>query len=228
MKRKPQLIILFCLVLCYPFLKNQVLLSMSERAVLEKLKVYEHNGTKYVRDLIIWNGYCWSRHTSTMKKGAVNITLDNIITGIGDPREDLPKIYEENYERKDLIEYDSGINTLTGKRVNDIYRRRKSEDVIVTDKVLDRPYIRLGTFTIGGKTPANWKKVKKQIKAIAAGSFGADAVIVEKGEVLPFRKEDYFPITEFQYPEYVKYHCIAVAFEETAKIPEHLIYKNNE
>jgi len=201
---------------------------MSERAVLEKLKVYEHNGTKYVRDLIIWNGYGWSRHTSTMRKGAVNITLDNIITGIGDPWEELPKIYEEEYERKDLTEYYVGINDYTGKKMFKTYRRRKSEDVIVTDKVLDRPYIRLGTFTMGGKTPANWKKVKRQIQGYASGHFGADAVIVEKWEVLSFRKEDYFPITEFQYPEYVKYHCIAVTFEETAKIPEHLIYKDNE
>jgi len=227
MKIKSILIVLFYLILCYPFLKNQVLFSMSERAVLEKLKVYEYKGTKYVRDLIIWNGYCWSRHISYLSDNSKPITMGNIFTVIKNPEIDLPKIYEEKYERKELTEYCVGINDYTGKRMFKTYRRRQSEDVIVTDKVLDRPYIRLGTFTIGGKTPANWKKVKEQIQA-TAGHFGADAVIVEKWEVLPFRKEDYFPITEFQYPEYVKYHCIAVAFEETAKIPEHLIYKDNE
>ena len=201
---------------------------MSERAVLEKLKVYEHNGTKYVRDLIKWDGYCWYRHLSYLSDPTKPIEINNIVTVSRDSLRDLPKIYEEKYERKDLTEYCVGINDYTGKKMFKTYRRRQCEDVIVTDKVLDRPYIRLGTFTIGGKTPANWKKVKREIQGYASGGFGADAVIVEKWEVLPFRKEDYFPITEFQYPEYVKYHCIAVTFEETAKIPEHLIYKNNE
>lgn len=225
---KRTLFLVLFLLISGNFFGEKVLFSMSDRAALEKLKVYEKDGKKYVRDLIKWNGYCWSRHISYLSENSKPISIKNIVTISGSLEEDLHKIYEKKDERKDLTHYFVGINIYTGEKIYKPYKRRQSKNVIVTDKNLDKPYIRLGIFTIGGKTPPKWKKVKEQIQDAASGYFGADAVIVESWEVLPFRKEDYFPITEFQYPEYVKYHCVAVAFEETAKIPEHLIYKENE
>lgn len=207
-----------------------ILLAMSFRPIeLNFQKIYVFNGKCYGKDIVYWNGYCWSRRMYRIitKKYPLDYTgpytEDDIIIDTTAPPIDIPIVYE----RKDLIYYCHRI-TADGNKLYSMYKRRRSKYVIVTDRTLDKPYVRLVQFTIGGKTPPNWKKVKKQIQDMAGGILGADAAIVEKWEILPFRQEDYFSITEFTEKEYVRYYCVAIAFEETAKIPEHLIAREKE
>ena len=58
--------------------------------------------------------------------------------------------------------------------------------------------------------------------------FSVDAVIVEGWEILPFDKEKYWPITVFSDDEYVLFHCIAVAFEDSVPLTQEDLRKMRE
>lgn len=190
--------------------------------------IYIHNGKRYGKDIIYWDGN-WYRAMFRIVSndypadytGPYN--AEDIIVDVASPDVEEPF----DYEHKELVIYCSKIGK-SGKKIYSIYGRRRAKEVIVTDKKLNKPYVILARFTIAGPIPPNWKKIKRHIQGTASGSLGADAVIVKNWEVLPFKREDYFPITEFKEKKYVLYHCIAVAFEETSEIPKHLICEEND
>jgi len=205
------LLILIIVIIIFMF-GNNLLFSMGNRY---KQK-YTYKNMIYVKDYIYWSGSYWHRDKYRLMDDSGPVNSDNIIVASGEPESvKLPPVYE----RKDLVRIFAGIDKNDGERLSEIYTRRRSEDVIVREKELDKPYVRLGTFTVGGPTPPNWKKLKEEINLDGKAFFGADAVIVQRWEVLPFKQEDYWPITEFERPEFVRYYCVAVAFEETAKLP---------
>jgi hypothetical protein len=200
---------------------------MGETVDYSNIPKYPYNKKNYIKDYVYWDGYGWSRHKEYILDDSIPITKrpsDNIMISLdSDNQVDLPT----QFERPDLIKL--GVHTLpvSKEETYRIYKRRMDDKIIVVDDPakLKKPYVRLGTFTVSGRVPANCKKMKKQIRAFAYGQIGADAVIVERWEVLPFKQEDYWPITTFQEPEYVRYYCIAVAFEESAEIPEEVKQK---
>jgi len=204
--------------------------AMGKRPIHFK-SIYINDEKRYGKDIVYWDGH-WFRAMYRVNRGIIDkyppdyigpYNEEDIIIDITAPNVELPT----EYKRKDLVQYCCNI-TSSGKKFYKTYIRRNSKHIIVTDKELNRPYVRLAKFTVGGPTPPKWRTVKRHIQIRAAGSFGADAVLLERWEVLPFKQEDYFPITEFREKEFVRYHCLAVAFEETAEIPEHLKYVSEE
>ena len=161
----------------------------------------------YLRDTIRWENFYWTRKSTYYfsddphKKIWYMVTLPDIKTEV------------KNYENRDMVFYKD--SSYDGE---DPYWRRNEEKVIVTDGPLDRPYVRLGTFTVAVPKPPKWKKYKKSIKLYGYW-FTADAVKVEGWEILPFKREDFSPVTEFKSgDEYVLFHCVAVAFADTVPL----------
>ena len=191
------------------------------------------DGISYVYDRINWTGFNWARDKgclttneskfNSIDKGCLTtneleLTYRDIINF-----HDSPKIESINYERKDLVDYSS--NPTKDAKLNTRYWRRKKNKIILTEGDLDKPYIRLGTFTIAGPKPPDLNKVKKNLISTAYGKFGPDAVIVERWEILPFDKSKYWPITEFEDDEYVLFHCVAVTFEDTVPLKQEELEK---
>ena len=174
------------------------------------------DGNTYVYDVISWTGSYWARDKGCVHDNGLGAKPGNI----GNFHR-TPDIEDINYERTDLVYYCSNILESVEKSYKG-YTRRREKDIIIVEGKLDKPYVRLGTFTIAGPKPPDVKKVKDHLLTRARGVFGSDAVIVERWEILPFDKDKYWPITKFEDDEYVLFHCIAVAFEETADIPDYL------
>ena len=163
----------------------------------------------YLRDTVSWLKHCcWVR--------------DSLIYYNEDPNKELwehhtqadIKTVERHYENRDLVFYK---NSSTDAEQS--YWRRKPEKVIVTDGPLDKSYIRLGTFTIALPAPPDWKKYMDRIQMDAYLHFSADAAKIERWEILPFKREDFAPVTEFKNGgKYVLYHCVAVTFADTVPL----------
>ena len=213
------LFIVFIILMHALSIRNDVLCGMGDNSMKKKSQIYEYNGQKIVADVIYWTGDFWSRGISSLAPGI------EAYNRIEDAYTSITLLDLENYrryDRIDLVYYCDGLNN--GFLSPSSYRREWNESKIyVTDdlKKLDKPYIKLGTFTVGGRVPSNWKKVKSKIQTKGSG-FGCDAVVVEKVETLTFKQEDYLPITEFRHPQYVLYTCVAVVYEENAYIPDYL------
>ncbi|MDX9701464.1 MAG: hypothetical protein RBU23_00320 [Candidatus Auribacterota bacterium] len=171
-----------------------------------------------MEDLVYWTGDHWTRASTALVPGETEIISENLIVDLQEA-----ELGTVQYERKDLTRYVTNIGK-NGDKVYELYTRRDSKKIVVAEGDLNEPYVRLGTFSVAGKKPPNLRKAKQLIQRKARFHFGADAAIVENWEIVPFKQEDFFPITEFSDDEYVLYHCIAVAFEETAEIPDYLKY----
>ena len=220
-------------IILYIMLFSGDIFAMSGKTPKEH-KIYKPgNGNTYVYDVIRWTGYDWARDKgcltsneskfNSIDKGCLTtneleLTYRDIINF-----HDSPKIESINYERRDLVYYSTNLSK--DAKLDTRYWRRKEKKIILSENELNKPYIRLGTFTIAGPKPPDFKKVKKRILTIAYGAFAADAVIVERWEILPFDKDKYWPITEFEDDEYVLFHCVAVTFEDTVPLKQEELEK---
>lgn len=211
--------IVFIIIAHCLLIKIELSYGMGDNTITKDFQIYEYNGQKIVSDLIYWQVDSWFRATSYLLPGIDKFTaLKDASTSIHSTQFENYR----NYDRIDLVYYCPGLHS-DGIIGVTSYQRKEENEIYVTDKFedLDKPYIRLGTFTVGGRVPANWKKVKSKIK-IRGAALGGDAVVVEKAQTLAFKKEDYLPITVFQHPQYVLYTCVAVVYEDNAYIPDYL------
>lgn len=193
--------------------------SMSSKPKRILTTAYEYEGVVYVHDEVYWEDNRWNRALSYLYGDATIKTGGEVLTLIEEA-----ELGTVQYERKDLTRYVTNIGKNGDKVYKGYKRKRDSKKIVVVEGDLSKPYVRLGTFSVAGKKPPNLRKAKQLIQRKARFHFGADAAIVENWEIVPFKQEDFFPITKFGDDEYVLYHCIAVAFEETAEIPDYLKY----
>ena len=224
-------VIVFIIILALFYISENIY-PMGNKHINKK-EIYNYQGVDYLKDYVYWDRTVWIREqtfvldntyentpeeVSEIKEYANIFDEGNIaVTYIEDSN-----IYKKNNERHDLTYYCIGLHQ-DGTIGVISYRRKDENKIYVTDKFekIEKPYIKLGTFTAGGRVPANWKKVKSEIQPMAS-NMGADAVVVEKAETLDFKKEDYLPVTKFQHPQYALYTCVAVVYEDKAYIPDYL------
>ena len=219
--------LLYLIVLAIFFNSNSY--AMGKKVVTFD-NIYKENGHIFTVDAVYHDGYQWCRRdidvslfTSLPGYPPYTYYIDELILCKTPAPVELPNVYE----REDLIFYNYQYNPILKKMWKRPFSRRRSEKIIVTDKKFNKPYIRLGTFTQCARKPSNnkpvrWQKYKSQIQSTGYVDFGSDAVIVESWEEIEFKQEDYWPITRFQDPTFIRFNCVAVAFEETAEIPKYV------
>jgi len=221
-------------ITCLPFFINSGELYPMGDKHINKKEIYHYQGVDYLKDYVYWDRTIWVREQTFVLDNTYNNTPEEVseiknyanifnegniaVTYIEDSN-----IYIKNNERHDLVYYCDALSDNEYISPSSYRRKWDENKIYVTDKFdkLDKPYIKLGTFTAGGRVPANWKKVKSEIQTIAS-NMGGDAVVVEKAETLTFKTKNYFPITKFQHSQYVLYTCVAVVYEENAHIPDYL------
>ncbi len=218
-----------CATICLMLCLNYNVYAMGKRIITYD-NVYEENGRIFAIDEVYYDGWRWWRRdidltdfTSLSGYPPYTYYADELIIHDTPAPVELPIVYK----RPDLIFYVDAIDPLTNSIHLGRFSRRKSKNIEVYYKSINKPYVRLGKFTVSGVKPLNgkeikWQDVEELICTTAIGKFSADAVIVEGWEEVKFKQEDYWPITKFQYPTYIRFNCVAVAFKETAEIPEYL------
>lgn len=219
-------------ITCLAFFKNSGELYPMGDKHINKKEVYHYQGVDYLKDYVYWDRTVWIREQTFVLNNTYENTPEEVSEiknyanifnegNIAITYKEDSHIYTKNNERHDLAYYCDGLND--GYLSPSFHRRKKVEKIYITDKFenLKKPYIRIGTFTVGGRVHANWKKVRSEIQPIAS-NMGGEAVVIVKTQTLKFKKEDYLPITKFQHPQYVLYTCVVVVYEENAYIPDYL------
>ena len=193
-------------------------------------KEYEENGKIYVNDRVYYDKLYWWRsnievtnYQSLPGYPPHTYYFDELLVCHMPAPVELPVIYE----RPELLFYCDTYDLITGDISIERYSRRNGKEIILAYKKMEKSYTRLGTFTFSDKKPlggqeVQWDQAKEQILACATGKFAPDAVIIEGWDEVEFEQKDYWPITKFQYPTYIRFNCVAVAFKETAEIPKYL------